>query len=104
MPMLQRVEPCSITANALSLLAQGLPDLRTLRIDHEPLWIDANRIYDWPLVRASLAVCCQLTDLTLVAAPLDELDALLLVLPPSVHLLTLRRCDVFLGRLHRMRG
>jgi hypothetical protein len=96
MTTLQRVEPYSIAADALQLLAHGLPDLRTLRIAVESRWGDETKAVDWPLVRESLAACCQLTSLALMATPLEELAALLLALPPSVRKLVLFHCSDFL--------
>jgi hypothetical protein len=101
MPTLQRVEPDRITPDALQLLAHGLPDLRTLQINTPPRgWSPAGhrttQVYDWPTFRAGLAACHQLTDLALVEAPLEEIGALLLALPPSVFKLDINYCDGFL--------
>jgi hypothetical protein len=96
MPTLQRVEPRSIAADALPLLAHGLPDLRTLTINLGPRRVDRTMVYDWPLVRENLSACRRLTTLTLVATPVDELAALLLALPPSMRKLDIRDCVGFL--------
>jgi hypothetical protein len=97
MPTLQRVEPRYITPAALKLLADGLPDLHTLTVDIQPRDMDGSLICDWPLVRASLASCHQLTALTLESTPLEELCDLLLALPPSMRRIDLRYCDDFLN-------
>jgi hypothetical protein len=93
---LQRVEPRSITADALQILAYGLPDLHTLTVGIRPREVDGSLIYDWPLVRASLTACRQLTALTLESTPLEDLAALFLALPPSLRKLDIRHCDGFL--------
>jgi hypothetical protein len=92
MPTLQRVEPCSITPDALTILAHGLPDLHTLTVCVS----GATAKGGWPVVRDSLAACHQLTDLTLIETPLEELAALFLALPPLVRKLDIRYCDRFL--------
>jgi Leucine-rich repeat (LRR) protein len=92
MPTLQRVEPIRITPDALKTLAHGLPDLHTLIVNVS----EATAESGWPAVRDSLAACHQLTDLTLVATPLEELSALLLALPPSLRKLDIRHCAGFL--------
>jgi hypothetical protein len=96
MTTLQHVEPHSITADALQLLARSLPDLHTLTVGIRPRKVDGSLIYDWPLVRASLTACHQLVALTLWSIPLEELCELLLALPPSVRKLDIRDCDGFL--------
>jgi O-acetylhomoserine/O-acetylserine sulfhydrylase-like pyridoxal-dependent enzyme len=48
------------------------------------------------MVRDSLAACRQLTDLTLVSTPVEELASLLLALPPSLRKLDIRDCAGFL--------
>jgi hypothetical protein len=101
MPTLQRLEPDLITPDALQLLARGLPDLRTLQINTPPRrWNSAGRrltqAYDWAMFRAGLAACRQLTDLTLMETPLQEIGALLLALPPSMRKLDIRDCVNFL--------
>jgi hypothetical protein len=93
---LQRVEPARITPDALKVLAHGLPDLRTIKIDLSPYWPDPPQVDDWPMVCEGLAACHQLTTLTLVSTPVKELAALLLALPPSVRKLDIRDCDGFL--------
>jgi hypothetical protein len=99
MPTLQHLEPYSIKPAALKLVAHGLPDLRTLRIDAQHRWVDETGVYesyDWRLVCESLAACRHLTSLTLMATPLEELAALLLALPPSVRKLVIFHCSDFL--------
>jgi hypothetical protein len=93
---LQRVEPWHIIPNALQLLAHGLPDLRMLSVSVERDWVDGSLIYDWPVVRNSVAACHQLTALALMATPLEELAALLLALPPSVRKLDILHSADFL--------
>jgi hypothetical protein len=96
MVTLQRVEPRFITPEALQLIARGLPNLCTLQLRLDPRWRDATHVSDWSMVRESLAACRQLTSLTLVATPLEELAALLLALPPSLRRLDIRECAGFL--------
>jgi len=96
LPTLQWLEPKSITPDALKVLAHGLPNLHTLKIDLTPCWGVALRADDWQMVRDSLAACRQLTDLNLMNTPLEELAALLLALPPSVRKINLRSCESFL--------
>jgi hypothetical protein len=96
MPTLRRVMPCSLTSDALQLLAHGIPDLHTLKIDIKPREVDGFVLYDWSLVCNSLAACRQLTALTLVATPLEEFAALFLALPPSVRKIGIHRCAGFL--------
>jgi hypothetical protein len=87
-PTLQRVEPFSLTPDALRLLAHGLPDLHTLKVSVH--W--TTPASKWTIVRDSLAACRQLTALTLQWAPLEELAALLFALPLSVRKLDLLQC------------
>jgi hypothetical protein len=96
MTTLQRLEPFHITPDALQLLAHGLTDLHTLKVEIQPRQVDLPQVDDWPLVRDSLAVCRQLTVLTLKSTPLDELAVLLLALPPSVRKLDIHDCAGFL--------
>jgi hypothetical protein len=97
MTTLRQLEPRFITSDALQLLAHGLPELHTLKVDIQPRKVDGSLIYDWPLVRASLTACRQLTALTLESTPLEELCDLLLALPPSVRRVDLHYCDYFLS-------
>jgi hypothetical protein len=92
MTTLQRVEPGRITPDALKTLAHGLPNLHTLKVNVRGVTPESG----WPVVRDSLAACRQLTSLTLVATPLNELAALFLALPPSVRKLGILHCSVFL--------
>jgi hypothetical protein len=116
MPTLQRVEPERIRPNALHLVAHGLPDLRTLRIDARSRWGDETDVVDWRMIRESLAACRQLASLTLQSPPLEELIALLPVLAPSVrkidiHCESVLQSDAFfqcvaeggLRQLHQLR-
>jgi hypothetical protein len=98
LPMLRRLEPRYITSEALQLVAHGLPNLRTIKLHIEHCWTDASPTHacDWSVVRESLAACHQLTDLTLVETPVEELAVLLLALPPSLRHLTSRHCTHFL--------
>jgi hypothetical protein len=89
MPSLQQLEADRITPDALTLLADGLPGLRTLKLNLDPHWVYSTPVYDWPMIRKNLAAFRQLTALTLELTPLEELPALLLALPPSVGLLTI---------------
>jgi hypothetical protein len=91
-PALQRVEPYSITSDALKLLAHGLPDLHTLTVDVSVVTPESG----WAAVRDSLAACHQLTSLTLKSTPVKELAALLIALPPSLRKLDIRDCAGFL--------
>jgi hypothetical protein len=95
MPTLRRVMPCSLTSDALQLLAHDMLDLQTLKIDIKPREVDGFVLYDWSLVCESLAACHRLTSLTLEAAPLVELCELLLALPPSMRKLDIRDCIDF---------
>jgi hypothetical protein len=95
MPTLQRVDPRSIAADALHLLAHGLVDLRTLKINLDPRRVDRTMVYDWPMVHESLAACRQLIALTLLSTPLEELAALLRALPPSLRKLDILYCPGF---------
>jgi hypothetical protein len=95
-PMLQRLEPLFITPDALQLIAHGLANLPTLRLCMAHRWMDRTHVCDWSMVRESLAACLKLTDLTLWETPVEEFAALLLALPPSMRLLTIRHCTHFL--------
>jgi hypothetical protein len=98
MTTLRKLEPRYVTPDALQLFARGLPDLRTLKLNLDTCWRVEADGYDCSLVRDSLAACRQLAALTRVWAPVEELLALLLALPPSVCLLTIHESD----GLHRM--
>jgi hypothetical protein len=92
MTTLQRVDPNRITPDALRILAHGLPNLHTLKANVRGVTPESG----WAVVCDGLAACRQLTALTLVATPLEELAALFLALPPSMRKLDLHSCDGFL--------
>ena len=94
MPTLQDVESCSITPDALRLLAHGLPDLHTLQLRVHVSGSSPDS--EWAVVCEGLAACHQLTALTLWEPPLEELAALFLALPPLLRKLDIHECGGFL--------